>query len=272
MLLNPMDDINLERVTNRASDIIKEVGAFICRESKKFNQQHVELKGHNDLVSYVDKSAEEMLVKMLGDILPGCGFILEEKTSAENSKSLLKWIVDPLDGTTNFVHGVPCYCISVALAINDVIEIGIVYEINRDELFKAWKNGGAYLNNVPISVSKAESPALSLVATGFPYTDFSFMDQYMQIFHYCMKNTRGLRRLGSAAADLAYVACGRFDAFYEYGLNSWDVAAGSLIVAEAGGVVTDFKGEKDFVYGREILAANNNVHNDFLAVIKASMG
>lgn len=265
-----MVEDDLESITARASEIVKEVGAFIRREAVSFNQQKVELKGYNDLVSYVDKGAEEMLVSMLKNIVPGCGFILEEKTSTINESSSLKWIIDPLDGTTNYVHGVPCYCISVALAKDEEIIIGIVYELNHNELFCAWKNGGAYLNDHVISVSATLTPSSSLVATGFPYTDFSFLEQYMQIFYYCIKNTRGLRRLGSAAADLAYVACGRFDAFYEYGLNSWDVAAGSLIVSEAGGTITDFKGKDDFIFGREILAANKNVHSSFLKIIKNS--
>ena len=267
-----MDNIILESVTSKASEAIRTVGDFIRSEALKFNKQEVKLKGHNELVSYVDKNAEEMLVTKLTGLIPDCGFILEEQKSAGNEDSKWKWIIDPLDGTTNFVHGVPCYCISVALAKNNIVVAGIVYELNRDELFTAWEFGGAYLNGEVISVSNAENLESSLIATGFPYTDFSFIDQYMQIFHYCMKNTRGLRRLGSAAADLAYVACGRFDAFYEYGLNPWDVAAGSIIVKEAGGEMSDFSGGDNYVFGREILATNKRIHRNFLDIIKKSFG
>jgi len=267
-----MTELDLEKITGIASKHVKEVGEFIRHESTRFKNSSVELKGFNDLVSYVDKTAEIKLVDGLKDLIPNAGFLLEEKTSKTLADSEFQWIIDPLDGTTNFVHGVPCYSISVALAENKNIIAGIIYEINLDEMFTAWKDGGSFLNGKPIQVSSANKLSESLIATGFPYIDFSFMSKYMEVFNYCMKNTRGLRRLGSAAVDLAYVACGRFDVFYEYGLNPWDVAAGTIIVKEAGGKVTDFNNGLEYIFGNEILASNNKVHNEFLDVTKKAFG
>jgi myo-inositol-1(or 4)-monophosphatase len=259
----PLDNICL-----KAREVVRAAGNFILQERSGFNIQAVELKGLNDLVSYVDKTAESILVKGLADILPGCGFITEENT-AGNTGEAYQWIIDPLDGTTNFVHGVPCFCVSVALQHHSKLVMGIVYELNLDEMFYSWEGAPAYLNGNVIRVSGTSAAAASLVATGFPYTNFSKMKEYMQVFDWCMRNTHGLRRLGSAAVDLVYVACGRFDAFYEYGLNSWDVAGGAFIVQQAGGKVTDFSGKDDFVFGKEILATNEKTHQEFLAMIKS---
>src|SRR6185436_8238878 len=218
--------------------------------------------------SYVDKSAEKILVDGLQKILPGSGFITEENTISIRGKEF-QWIIDPLDGTTNFVHGVPCYCISVALMQNEELVTGIIYEINQDECFYAWKDSPAFLNDKEIKVSAVDKLENSLLATGFPYTNFERMKPYMEVFDFCMHETHGLRRLGSAAVDLAYVAAGRFEGFYEYGLNSWDVAAGACIVQQAGGKVSDFSGGKKFIFGKEIIATNKNVFNEFLEVVKS---
>ncbi len=147
--------------------------------------------------------------------------------------------------------------------------MGVVYEINKDECFYSWKNEKAYLNNRPIQVSKTSDLNHSLLATGFPYYDYGRLDEYLRLFKYFMKNTRGLRRLGSAAADLAYVACGRFDGFYEYGLQSWDVAAGSFILQQAGGTNSDFNGASDFIFGKEIIASNAKIHQQLVKTIKS---
>ncbi len=235
--------------------LVKETGNFIREEAQKFNSSKIEYKGKNDLVSYVDKEAEKRLVKGLSEILPGSGFIAEEGTSTKKSDSY-NWIIDPLDGTTNFIHGLPIYCISVALLKRKELALGVVYEVNRDECFHASKGEGAFLNHVPIKVSEGKTFEESLLATGFPYYDFEQMNKYLKILNDFMQNTHGLRRMGSAAIDLAYTACGRFEGFFEYNLNAWDVAAGALIVQEAGGKVTDFKGGNDFLFGREIVAGN----------------
>ncbi len=157
---------------------------------------------------------------------------------------------------------------SVALQDNNSTVIGIIYEINLDECFYSWMGGGAFLNGKTISVSTREKLSGCLIATGFPYTDFDRMEEYMKVFEFCMKNTRGIRRPGSAAVDLAYTACGRFDAFYEYGLHAWDVAAGAFIVQQAGGKVTDFKGGGNYLFGKEIIASNSYVNEEFLGVIE----
>jgi len=235
--------------------LVKETGEFIRQESRKFDDSKIEYKGKNDLVSYVDKEAEKRLVKGLSEVLPGCGFIAEEGTSTRKS-DIYNWIIDPLDGTTNFTHGIPVYAISIALLKRGQLVMGIVYEINRDECFHALKGQGAFLNHSPIQVSKVKTLDKALLATGFPYYNFDQMNQYLTIINDFMQSTHGLRRMGSAAVDLAYTACGRFEGFFEYNLNAWDVAAGALLVQEAGGTVTDFKGSQDFIFGREIVAGN----------------
>jgi myo-inositol-1(or 4)-monophosphatase len=245
----------LERVLIDVITLSKYVGDFIRKESQNFDSSKIELKGLNDLVSYVDKEAEKMIVEGLKSIFPQAGFITEEGTAMEKGE-VFNWIVDPLDGTTNFMHGLPVYAVSIALTENDKVILGVVHEVNRDECFYAIRGGKAYCNEKEISVSKASGLSQSLLATGFPYYDFGQMEKYLGILNEFMQKTHGLRRLGSAAVDLCYVACGRFEGYFEYNLNPWDVAAGSLIVQQAGGFVTDFKGGGDFVFGREIVAGN----------------
>ena len=247
--------------------VTKSVRSFILNERLGFQSSSVMRKGHNDLVSYVDRNAEEKIVEQLKKIIPGSGFITEEKT-VEEAGNEFTWIIDPLDGTTNFIHGMPCFCISIGLLHDKKLVAGVVHELNFDECFYAWKNGGAYLNAQPIRVSETPVLSDSLMATGFPYHNYERMKPYMEIFDHCMHHTHGLRRLGSAAADLAYVACGRFDGFYEYGLNSWDVAGGAFIVQEAGGTVTDFTGGDNFIFGSEIVATNNRIAWEFMKVVK----
>jgi myo-inositol-1(or 4)-monophosphatase len=205
-------------------------------------------------------------VNALTRLLPSSGFITEENTNNTRSDDY-NWIIDPLDGTTNFIHGVPCYCISVALMLKDSLVMGVVYEINLDECFYAYEDGGAFLNGKKISVSETAELKRSLLATGFPYSDYHRMKEYMDVFNHLMYNTHGLRRLGSAAVDLVYVACGRFEAFYEYGLNAWDVAAGAYIASQAGGKVSDFSGGKNYVFGKEIIATNSAIFEEFLSVV-----
>lgn len=252
--------MNLEIICNKVNQLSKEVGEFIRNQRISIND--VETKSKNSLVTYVDKTAEKMLVEKLSELIPEAGFIAEEGTSKKVGDTY-NWIIDPLDGTTNFIHGVPCYCISIGLTQNEELVLGVIYEINLDELFYAWVGSRAYLNGKEISVTKTEKLENSLIATGFPYYDYDKQKEYMDLFQDLMKNTRGLRRLGSAAVDLAYVACGRFDAFYEYSLNPWDVAAGAFIVQQAGGIVTDFSGGDNFLHGKEIIACNNKIATSF---------
>lgn len=246
--------------------LVKEVGDFIRYEAQNFDESKIQYKGKNDLVSFVDQEAEKRLVKGLGELLPGSGFIAEEGTSTHRSDTY-NWIIDPLDGTTNFTHGLPIFSISVALLKRKELSLGVVYDVMRDECFHASKGNGAFLNHVSIEVSKVSTLDKALLATGFPYYDFEQMKAYLTILNDFMQNSHGLRRMGSAAIDLVYTACGRFEGFFEYNLNAWDVAAGALIVQEAGGTVTDFKGENDFLFGREIIAANA-VHPEMLKIIQ----
>lgn len=262
---------NLETITKAVTQLMRKVGTFILRERQHFSIDRVEKKGHNDLVSYVDKEAERMLVEGLSSLLPQAGFITEEKTRSADMEGL-RWIIDPLDGTTNFIHGIPCYCISIGLYDGDIGLVGVVHELNLDECFYAYLNGGAFLNGRPIGCSAIPLLSDSLIATGFPYHDYHRMEPYMRVFDYCMRNTRGLRRLGSAAADLAYVAAGRFELFYEYGLNPWDVAGGIVLVKEAGGLVTDFSGGNNALFGAEIIAGGSATHPAFLEVVRKHFG
>ncbi|MCX6297157.1 MAG: inositol monophosphatase family protein [Bacteroidetes bacterium] len=243
------------------------MGIFIKSERVKFSSDKIEVKGKNDFVSYVDKTSEKLLVAKLSLLLPEAGFIAEEGTSTKKG-NLYNWIIDPLDGTTNFIHGIPCFSISIALMRNQEIVLGVIYEINFDECFYAWEGSNSFLNGKEINVSSTSKVSDSLLATGFPYYDYGRMDEYIELFKYFMKHTHGLRRLGSAATDLAYVACGRFDGFYEYSLQSWDVAAGAFIVQQAGGKVTDFKGGENYIFGKEIVAGNNAFFDEFLGTVK----
>lgn len=256
----------LPQILDQLRPVILQTGQFIREEAMSFSTDKIEHKGFNDLVSYVDKQAELLLVEGCRKILPTAGFITEEGTSTEKHDEF-NWIIDPLDGTTNFTHGLSIYSISVALMQNDKIVLGVVYEINKDEFFHAIDGLGAFCNDELIRVSNNVHLKDSLLATGFPYANFDGMESYLSILNSFMQCTHGLRRMGSAAVDLAYVACGRFEGFFEYNLNSYDVAAGALIVKEAGGFVSDFSGGNNFIFGREIIAANA-VHPEMLDVIK----
>lgn len=238
-----------------ACDVARSTGKFMAEERVEFDSSKIEFKGVHDLVSYVDKESEKRIIAALQVVLPESGFIAEEGTCSKRGERF-NWVIDPLDGTTNYIQGVPIYAVSIGLLDGDELVLGVVYEVGRQECFYAWKDGGAYLNNQPIRVSTRSDMNNALLATGFPYSDFSRMDEYLELLKWTMTNARGVRRLGSAATDLAYVACGRFDAFWEYDLKPWDVAAGAVIVKEAGGVVTDYKGGNDYLFGKEIVASN----------------
>lgn len=257
---------SLESITLQVKDIARNAGAFIRKEAQSFSSEAVEIKGKSDLVSYVDKETEKLLVGALSELLPDAGFITEENTTAQGQKEYT-WIIDPLDGTTNFIHGLPTYAISIGLMKDSTVVAGVVYEVNRDEAFYAWKDGGAYLDGKLIAVTKVDKIQNSLFATGFPYFNFEKLNEYLAVLNELMKEAHGLRRVGSAATDLAYVACGRYEAFFEYNLNSYDVAAGIIIVQEAGGKVSDFTGGDNYLFGRQILAAGP-VHSEVLRVIE----
>ncbi|MGM0375909.1 MAG: inositol monophosphatase family protein [Bacteroidota bacterium] len=260
---------DIKAICEETVKIARETGHFV-KQSRKENRPDVETKGRNDFVTEIDKASEEKLVKALGRLLPEAGFIAEENTSDKEGNTY-NWIIDPIDGTTNFIHGLYPYAISIALQENDQIVAGVVYEIGMDECFYAWKGGPALLNGTEIKVSETSAVADSLIATGFPYTNHSLINNFMETLDFFMKHSHGLRRLGSAAADLAYVACGRFDAFYEYNLKPWDVAAGAFIIQQAGGKVCDFRGGDNYLYGGEIVTANGIMFQEMKDVIKKIM-
>lgn len=258
--------MNYNYICRNVISAATEAGMFIQSEAVKFTPEKIELKGLHNFVSYVDKGAEKIIVDALRDILPEAGFITEEGTAGHNGEEL-KWIIDPLDGTTNFIHGIPAYSISIALMEGNQMVLGVVYELNQKECFYAWKGSEAFLDGKQIHVSKTEFIKDSLIATGFPYYDFEKMPGYMKSLDYILRNSHGARRLGSAALDLAYVACGRFEAFYEYSLQPWDVAAGTFILQQAGGKTTDFKGGNDYIFGKELVSTNGLIHNEFMNIV-----
>jgi len=259
--------MDLQKMTAEVNSLVTEVAAYIAEQRKSFSNEAVSDKGVNQLVSYVDVEAEKKLVAGLSNLFPEAGFITEEETS-DKGRADCNWIIDPLDGTTNFIHNLPVYSVSVALARHQEILIGVVYEIGRKELFAAWQGGGAWCNGERIHMSHETELKKSLLATGFPYYDYVHMDAYLDTLKHLMRSTHGLRRMGSAAVDLAYVASGRFEGFFEYGLHAWDVAAGILLVKEAGGKVSDFKGGNDFLFGDTIIASNQGLYQALLDIIK----
>lgn len=260
--------MNLEALTQQAIEVVKQASAFIQQEAHTFSTDRIEYKDINNLVSYVDKETEKLLVAGLREILPEASFITEEGTTGEDRNTeALNWIIDPLDGTTNFVHGLPVYCVSVGLVRGKEPLIGIIHEPNLDELFYGWQGGGAWCNGKRLQVSKAQHLSESLIATGFPYRNFEKQAKYMEILSTLMRRTHGVRRMGAAAVDLAYVAAARFEGFYEYNLHPWDMAAGVLLIKEAGGTVTDFEGGDDYLFGGNIVAACA-MQGELVSVIK----
>ncbi len=260
-------NMDLEKLTYRVCDLAKIAGEFLKEEITKLKTTDILSKGLHNYVTYVDKESERRLVEQLSALLPGSGFIAEEDAALLPAE--YTWVIDPLDGTTNFIHGVPLYCISIGLMYHHETILGMVYEPNLQEFFYTWKSSHAYLNREVIRVSATPCINEALFATGFPYYDYRRLDDYLAIFKHLLQNSRGARRLGSAAADLAYTACGRYDGFYEYGLSPWDVSAGALLVKNAGGIVTDFHGSENYIFGKQIIATNNSIHTEFLKLFDA---
>ena len=249
--------------------LCREVGAFIRKEAAEFDRSKIEFKeGFNNLVSYVDKEAEFRLVEALKKFIPASGFVTEEGTADASKDQEYIWIIDPLDGTTNFMHGLPVFAISIALAYKNKVVLGVVYDVSNNDCYHAVENQPAFCNDLQIHVSSVNTLRESLLATGFPYYHFDKRDVYLDIIKLFLEETHGIRRLGSAAMDLAYVARGKMDGFFEYNLNAWDVAAGAFIVQQAGGKVTDFSGGDNFLYGGELIAAGG-VHSQMQEVIQS---
>lgn len=259
--------VDFENITTQLAGICSRVGSYIRQEYQNFSSSKVEVKGIRDTVSYVDKESERQLVEYIKPLIPAAGFITEEGT--EKSKGeVYNWIIDPLDGTTNFVHRIPVFSISVALLRNEELVVAVVYEINQNECFSAWKGGGAYLNGERIHVSDNRLFEEALIGTGLPFREFEKLNPYIEVLKSVMQRTRGVRRIGSAAVDLAYTACGRFDAFFEQYLMNYDMAAGVLLVKEAGGIVHDFDGSDGMLTKGNIVAGNPTLGTALLTEIK----
>jgi len=227
----------------------------------------VEYKGEFDPVTEVDRLCDQAIQKTILDSFPGHD-ILTEESPFEKKGSPYKWIIDPLDGTTNYLHGFPCFCVSIGLEVEGEVRLGVIYVPPLKELFHAEKGKGAFLNGKRITVSKIDQLGRSLIATGFPYDVHDHADFYLRYFHQFIIRSFAIRRPGSAAIDLSYLAAGRFDGFWEFKLHPWDVAAVSLIVTEAGGRVTDLKGRPFTIYSDELLASNGRIHAEMLQVIQ----
>jgi len=252
----------------KALPCIKETGHWIQSAISQVKSGDIIYKGTNDLVSFVDQQAESKLKEGLSAIFPAAQFIAEESdANYDEVGDGYYWVIDPLDGTTNFLHGLPVYAVSVGLIYNKQPILGIIYEPNRDEMFYASKGNGAFLNDAPIQVSSAQTLASSLLATGFPYYDFSYQDRYLDLLKELMQKSHGLRRMGAASIDLAYTACGRFEGFFEANLKPWDVAAGKIIIEEAGGRVTNFRGGDEVIFSGEIIGAGA-IFDEFLSTLQ----
>ena len=250
---------------NIAVKAARRAGNLIHRAADNIDHLTVTKKSNADYVSEVDKAAERTIIQTILDVYPTHAILAEESGAQGESEYL--WIIDPLDGTTNFLHGFPQYAVSIALQHNGVLTQAVVYDPTRNDLFTATRGRGAFLNDRRIRVSKRAELADSLIGTGFPYTKFTHMDAYMAILRDMMQKTAGLRRPGSAALDLAYTAAGRYDGFYETGLKPWDIAAGCLLITEAGGLVGDLEGNDSYLRSGHLCAGNPKIFAQMLQVI-----
>ena len=262
--------MDLKEICVKVESIAADAAEFIRKESERFDISLAKSKGLHDFASYVDLGAEKIIVERLGDLLPEAGFLVEEGTSVKQG-SRYCWVVDPLDGTTNFMHKLHPFAISIALSEYGEPIAGVVLEAGGNERFSAWKGGGSWLNGNKICVSESSGISNSLISTGFPYSDFDRLEDYLACLRYLMKKSQGVRRMGAASVDLAYVACGRYEAFFEYGLKPWDIAAGIIIIKEAGGVVSDFSGNYENLSGSEFIGANCLVFPEFLEIVSKFM-
>ncbi|HAF00837.1 MAG TPA: inositol monophosphatase [Methylophilaceae bacterium] len=253
-------------ILNVATKAAREAGKIINRASQDVGALKIHTKDFNDFVSEVDRAAEQAIISVLKEAYPDHGFLGEE-SGESNSAADSIWIIDPLDGTTNFLHNFPTYCVSIALQEKGVLTQAVIYDPVHNDLFTATKGRGAFLNDKRIRVTNRTKLQESLIATGFPFRDFSYLDTYMDILKDMMKKTIGIRRPGSAALDLAYVAAGWTDGFFEINLSPWDIAAGGLLVQEAGGIVGDFEGNESWLKTGNIVAANPKVFSQMLQVI-----
>lgn len=247
----------------------RKAGRSLIRDFGEVEQLQVSIKGPANFVSIADHKAEEIIFKELSKARPGYGFLMEERGLVEGADKTHRWLVDPLDGTTNFLHGYPNYCVSICVALDGVPQAAVVYDVTRGGLYNAVAGGGAFVDREPIRVSAIDTPARALIGTGFPFKDVTHADVYVQQMRRLMPLVSGMRRAGSAALDLCDVARGRFEGFWELYLNPWDLAAGVLIIREAGGRVTDLEGHDARMVGGPIIASNGVMHDWLLQVLTA---
>ncbi|HUK05807.1 MAG TPA: inositol monophosphatase family protein [Burkholderiales bacterium] len=253
---------------NTAVKAARRAGGIINRAALDRGALQVRAKGANDFVTQVDHAAEAAIIDIVRAAYPEHAILGEESGALERSKSEYRWIIDPLDGTTNFIHGFPQYCVSIAVQHRGTTAHGVVYDPGRNELFTASRGAGAFLDDRRVRVSKCAQLKEALVGTGFPFKEVSRLTLYMRQLRTVMTSASGVRRAGSAALDLAYVACGRMDAFWEMGLSSWDMAAGALMIQEAGGLVGDLAGEEGYLDRGEIAAATPRVFPQLLGALR----
>lgn len=259
----------MQPLLNIATQAARSAGQKILGHLDDIDKLKIEHKGKNDYVSEVDKEAEITIIQTIKKYYPDHHIFAEESgedNSAEN-RSQTRWIIDPLDGTTNFLHQFPQFAVSIAVEVKGRLEHACIYDPTRDEMFSASRGEGATLNNRRIRVSQQKTLDDALLATGFPYHDFGYLDAYMESFKAFMTQTAGIRRPGSAALDLAYVACGRVDGFWEMNLKPWDIAAGALLIREAGGLATDFQGGDNFLKSGNIIASNTKLYKHMAQTI-----
>lgn len=261
--------MDLQGVLEEVKQLAVEVGTFISKQRETFDLSRVESKHSHDYVSYVDKESEKMIVARLKEILPVAGFITEEKTTEQKDEETeLFWVVDPLDGTTNFIHDLAPYCVSIALRNEKEFLLGVVYEVTRKELYSAFKGGGAYLNSRKIHVSSFTDMDKALVMIGYPYNAEGYCRFCMNLSGQLYGHCASIRSNGSAEAELCYLAAGKIDVYVESFIQPWDVAAGACILMEAGGKVTDYEGKNElWESGREVLATNGMLHEAMLKEI-----
>ena len=258
----------LHPMLNIAIKAARAAGSIINRAALDLEVLKVGQKGPNDYVSEVDQAAENAIINVLLEAYPGHGILAEESGSERGAKhSEYVWIIDPLDGTTNFLHGFPVYAVSIALAFKGKVEQAVVYDPTRNDMFFASRGRGAFLNDRRLRVSKRTRISDSLIGTGFPFRKGDNFKRYVKMFEEVMQSCAGLRRPGAAALDLCYVAAGYYDGFFETGLNPWDIAAGSLMITEAGGLIGNFTGEADFLYQREVVAGNPKVYGQLVQIL-----
>ena len=253
---------------NIAVKAARRAATVINRASTQLDLLTVQSKSPNDFVTEVDRAAEQAIIEVLRDAFPGHG-ILAEESGESGPESEFTWIIDPLDGTTNFIHGMPQYAVSIAQTKNGVLEHAVVYDPNTNEMFTASRGAGAFLNDRRIRVSRRTRLSESLIGTGFPFRQFDHVDAYLAMFKELTQKTAGIRRPGAASLDLAYVAAGRFDGFWEMGLSPWDMAAGVLLIQEAGGLVSDLSGEANYLATGNLVAGSPKIFGQLLPIIQA---